>query len=78
MDQRFSAFFLEKYRLALQRGGRPFYEDGISSEEVRRPDKLRRLMSHIVTGIIASSKVLKKKDGVLKNPERITNQSYID
>ena len=73
MDQRFSVFFLEKYRLQLQRGARSFYEDEISSENVLRPNKLRRWMSQIVTGIIASSKMLKKKDSILKNPKRITN-----
>ena len=73
MDQRFSAFFLEKYRLALQQGARSLYEDEISSEKVLRPNKLRRLISHIVAGIIASSKMLQKKDSSLENPKRITN-----
>lgn len=76
MDPRFSLFLLEKYRLELQRGARSFYEDEISNEKVLRPNKLRRLMSYIATGIIASSKMLKKKDSILKNPKRITNQSY--
>ena len=75
MDHRFSAFFLKKYRLQLQRGARSFYEDDISGEEVLRPNKLRQLVSRIVIGIITSSKMFKKKDGILKNPERITNQS---
>lgn len=78
MDQRFSVFSLEKYRLQLQRGARSFYEDEISSEKVLHPNKLRRWMSQIVTGIIASSKMLKKKDSILKNPKRTTNQSYIE
>jgi hypothetical protein len=78
MDQRFSAFFLEKYRLALQRGARSFYEDEISSEKVLGPNKLRRLMSRMVSGIMASSKMLKKKESLLKNPKRITNQSYME
>ena len=78
MDQRFSVFFLEKYRLELQRGARSFYEDEIGSEKVLRPNKLRRLVSHILTWIIASAKVLKKKDSSLMNPKKITNQSYID
>lgn len=78
MDQRFSVFSLEKYRLELQRGARSFYEDEISNEKVLRPNRLRRLMSHIVTGIIASSKMLKKKDRILKNPKGITNQSYVE
>ena len=78
MDQRFSIFSLERKRLELQRGARPFYEDEISNEKVLRPNKLGRLLSHIVTGIIASSKMLKKKDRILKNPKRITNQSYIE
>ena len=75
MDQRFSVFFLEKYRLQLQRGARSFYDDEISSENVLRPNKLRRWMSQIVTGIIASSKMLKKKDSILMDPKRITNQN---
>ena len=78
MDPRFSLFLLEKYRLELQRGARSFYEDEISNEKVLRPNKLRRLMSYIVTGIIASSKVLNKKDSILKNPKRITKQSYVE
>jgi hypothetical protein len=78
MDQRFSVFFLEKYRLELQRGARSFYEDEIGSEKVLRPNKLRRLMSQLVTLIIASLKVLKKKDNISMNPQRTTNQSYID
>ena len=78
MDQRFSIFILEKYRLQLQRGARTIYEDEISSEKVLRPNKLRRLMSHIVTWILASSKVFKKKDSILMDPKRITNQSYMD
>jgi hypothetical protein len=77
MDQRFSVFSLEKYRLQLQRGARSFYEDEISSEKVIRPNKLSHLMSHIVT-VIASSRMFKKKDGILENPQRITNQSYIE
>jgi hypothetical protein len=78
MDQRFSVFILEKYRLELQRGARSFHGDEISSEKVLRPNKLRRLMSHIVTWILASSQVLKKKDSSLMDPKRITNQSYMD
>ena len=77
MDHRFSVFSLEKYRLGLQRGDRSFYEEEVS-EKVHRPNKLRRLMSHIVSGIIASSTMLKKKDSILKNPKRITNQSYME
>ena len=78
MDQRFSTFFLEKYRLTLQRGARAIYEDEISTEEVLRPNKLRRLMNQIFTGIIASAKLLKEKDSSLQNPKRITNQSYME
>ena len=77
MDQRFSAFFLEKYRLALQQA-RSLYENEISSEKVRRPNKLGRLISHIVARIIAFSQMLQKKDSRLENPKRITNQSYIE
>jgi hypothetical protein len=78
MDQRFSFFVLEKYRLKLKQGAGSFYEDDIGSEKVLRPNKLRRLMRHIVTWIIASSKVSKKTDGVLMNAKRTTNQSYTD
>ena len=78
MDQRFSAFFLEKYRLALQQEAWSLYENEISSEKVRRPNKLGRLISHIVARIIAFSQMLQKKDSSLENPKRITNQSYIE
>jgi hypothetical protein len=74
MDQRFSAFFLEKYKLELQRGARSFYEDDISDENVIRPNRLRRLMSLIVTWIIASSKVPKQKDNIVMKPHGTTHQ----
>jgi len=78
MDQRFSVFSLEKYRLELQRGARSFYEDEISSENVPRPNKLRRLMSRIATWLMTPSKILKKKDSILVEPKRIKNQSYVE
>jgi len=74
MDQRFSVFSLEKYRLELRRGARSFYEEEVS-EKVLRPNKLRRLMSHIVTWLMVSSKMLKKKDSILMRSKRITNQN---
>ena len=77
MDQRFSVFLIEKYRLELQQGARTSYEDEISGN-VHRPNKLMRLLGHIVTGITRSFKLLKKKDNVLMEPKRITNQSYIE
>ena len=77
MDQRLSNFLLEKNRLALQRGARSFYEEEIS-EEVLRPNKLRRFMSHIATWLMASSKMLKKKDSISMEPKGIPNQSYVE
>ena len=73
MDQRFSFFVLEKYRLQLQQGARSFDEDDSENEKVFRPNKLMRSLRYIVTWIIASSKLPKKTDDVLT-----TNQSYID
>jgi len=78
MDPRFSAFFLEKYRLLTQRGARPFYEDRIHTEKVYRPSKLRRLIRHIVASMIAYSKMRKGKDRILIHPKTTTKQSYSD
>jgi hypothetical protein len=78
MDQRFTVFVLEKYRLKLKQGARSFYEDEIENEKARRPNKLGSLMRHMVTWIIASSKAPKKTEGVLMNAKRTTNQSYTD
>ena len=75
MDQRFSIFFLEKYRLQLQRGVRPSYEDEIQPIKMPGPNHLRQLISRLVT---ASSKRLKQKDSSLMPPQRTTNQSYSD
>ena len=77
MDQRFSIFFLEKYRLTLQRGARSFYDEEVG-EKALRPNLLRRLMSHIVTWLMASSKMLRETDSSSVEPKRITNQSYIE
>ena len=78
MDQRFSFFVLEKYRLKLQQGPRSFDDDEIGNEKVLLPNKLGRLLRHMVSWIIVSSKVPKKTDGVLMNAKRRTNQSYTD
>ncbi len=69
MDPRFSAFFLEKYRLLTQRGARAFYEDRIHNEKVYHPGRLRQLISHIVASMIAYSKMRKGKDGILMHPK---------
>jgi hypothetical protein len=78
MDQRFSIFFLEKYRLKLQQGRRSSYEDEIGSEGVIRPNKLRQLLSQVVAWATTSSKVLKEKDSSLIDHKRINHQTYID
>ena len=77
MDQRFSIFSLERKRLELQRGARSFYEEEIG-EEVPRPNKLRRFMSHIATWLTASSKMLRKKDSISMEQKVITNQSSVE
>ena len=77
MDQRFSIFFLEKYRLTLQRGARSVYEEEVG-EKVLRPNRLRRLMSHMVTWLVASSKMLRETDSSSVESKRVTNQSYIE
>jgi hypothetical protein len=77
MDQRFGGFFLEKYRLQLQRGARPFYEEEVG-EEALRPNKLRRSISRISDWLMASSKMLKKKDSISMEPTRITNQNCVE
>jgi hypothetical protein len=76
MDQRFSVFFLEKSRLALQRGARSFDEEETMNEKVLRPNPLGQLLSYIVT--MASSKMLKKEESILMEPKGIINQSYIE
>lgn len=77
MDQRFTVFILEKFRLQHQRGDRPIFEGEIHSEKVLDPNRLRQLISHIVTWILASPKLRKKKDSVLRHTKRTTRQSYI-
>jgi len=76
MDQRFSVFLLEKFRLQLQRGTRPIFEAEIYREKVLSPSKSRQLISHIVTWILAFPKLQKKKDSILRHTKRTTRQSY--
>jgi len=78
MDQRFSHFFLEKYRLELQREARAFHEEAIKSEKVYCPNKAAQLITTGIARFIASFRKSGKSDDILIHPQRTTRQSYID
>jgi len=65
MDQRFSIFLLEKYRLELQQEARAFHEEEINSKKVYRPNRAAQSLVTSIARFITSTRKPDKKGDIL-------------